>query len=72
MLQWLAEQSPLQLQRHDVERGCSYCMHRRCSGQKSAEPQRRQSRAGQQKAGGVIDASPEEAAGRRGVQEPGL
>jgi len=38
-------------------------MHRQYPGEKSAEPQRRQSWPGQQKAGGVADASPEEAAG---------
>lgn len=46
-------------------------MHRWCSGQEGAEPQRRQSWS-EQKAGGITDASPEKATGRRGVQEPGL
>jgi len=39
----LAEQPSLQLQRHYVEWGCGYGMHRWCSGQEGTEPQRRQS-----------------------------
>lgn len=42
LLQRLAEQSSLQLQRHYVERCRGRGMHRRCSCQESAESQRRQ------------------------------